>query len=584
MNMLTPDSQNKVQEMRNLAVAFGLILLILTLWQMFYERPRQEAILAEQQAKMEMEELQKPKEVKPESIPTALPTAIPRNQALAETATSRVKIDSPRLAGSISLKGLRFDDLVLKDYNKTLEPNSDNVTLLSPVNTESIYFANFGWISSAGEKSVPGSDAVWQASQTTLTPASPVTLSWDNGAGQKFFVTIGLDQNYMFTIKQSVENYGANAVNISTYGRVNRNWAEHKTFYILHEGPLGVFDDTLEEIDYSDLEDEKFAFENARGWLGITDKYWLTAMVPSSEVPFNANVTSYVGDNDVRRYQTDFYTEAETVAPGASKEITHRLFAGAKEVQLLDHYQDTFNIHLFDRAVDFGWLYFLTKPFFYALAYLKVLLGEFGLAILAFTVVIKLILFPIANKSYKAMSRMRRLHPELMELKEKYKDDRMEFQKQMMEFYKEKKVNPAAGCLPMLVQIPVFFALYKVLFVTIEMRHTPFYGWVKDLSAKDPTNVFQLFGLVQWDVPAILPHLGAWPLMMMVTMIIQMRLNPPPQDPTQAMIMKVMPFAMVFLFAQFPAGLVIYWTWNNTLSIIQQVVINRNVARAEARA
>ncbi len=497
-----------------------------------------------------------------------------REEALA--ATPRIHIRTPRVHGTIALEGGRLDDLTLANYHEELDKSSPEIKLLLPHGTTNSYFAEFGWVPTDGVK-VPAGDTVWTADKDTLTPNDPVTLTWDNGEGLKFIRTLAIDENYMFTVSQRVENTGTTAVTLYPYGLVSR-WQTPETtrFYILHEGLLGVFDGTLEEIDYDDLQ-EKGAIEKTStgGWIGITDKYWLTALVPNQTDAIKARFTHH-RENGNDRYQVDFLGTAITVEPGATVSAENRFFAGAKEVKLLDAYEEKLGVNNFDLAIDFGWFYFLTKPIFYLLNYLHSHVGNFGIAILLLTVVIKLLFFPLANKSYRAMSKMKKLQPEMTKLREQFGDDRQRMNQEMMALYKREKANPASGCLPMLIQIPVFFALYKVLFVTIEMRHAPFYGWIHDLSAQDPTSIFNLFGLIPWDPSTIVPaalNIGVWPLIMGVTMFLQQKLNPQPADPVQAKIFMFLPLIFTFLLANFPAGLVIYWAWNNVLSILQQWVI-----------
>jgi YidC/Oxa1 family membrane protein insertase len=407
-----------------------------------------------------------------------------------------------------------------------------------------------------------------------------VTLSWDNGAGLVFEQRIELDNDYVFTVTQRVRNAGDADITLAPYGLVSRTGQpDILDFYILHEGLLGVINDTLQEIDYSDLvEGGPKRFETTGGWLGITDKYWLAAVIPDQKSHVRVSFNSAKAGT-VDKFQADFLMDGRVVPKGGVIEVTNRLFAGAKQVPLLDAYESKLGIPRFDLAVDFGWFYFLTKPIFYALLWFEKYLGNVGLAILALTVAIKLLFFPLANKSYKAMSKMKALQPKMQALKDRYGEDRQRMNQELMALYKKEGVNPAAGCLPMVIQIPVFFALYKVLFVTIEMRHAPFYGWIHDLSAKDPLGMLQLFGLVQWNVPPILDviNIGIWPLIMGATMFFQMKLNPQPTDPIQAKIFMFMPLMFTFILAPFPAGLVIYWAWNNVLSMAQQWLIMRRM-------
>ncbi len=520
--------------------------------------------------------------VAPPGTPSApASAAVPAGQARSDILASvpRVRIDTPRLHGSIALVGGRIDDLTLADYRETIDPNSPEIVLFSPPGAAEPYFAELGWVGAPAGVEVPTPDTRWQADGDVLTPDKPLTLTWDNGSGLIFKRIYRVDRDYMFTLSQEVENKGSAPISLNAYSVVAR-WGSPETsrFYILHEGPLGVIDETLKELSYKDLQEKGvIQYSTIGGWLGFTDKYWLATVIPVQDEKVDARfVHSRSGDLD--KYQADYVRGAQTVAPGASINTDHRVFAGAKEVRLLDRYASEYGIKRFDLAIDFGWFYFLTKPLFYFLSYIKGLVGNLGVAILLLTVCIKLVMFPLANKSYRAMSQMRKLTPEMTKLRERFADDKARLNQEMMALYKKEKVNPASGCLPMVVQIPVFFALYKVLFVTIEMRHAPFFGWIQDLSAKDPTNVFNLFGLIPWDPSTILPaalHIGAWPLIMGVTMFLQQKLNPQPPDPIQAKIFMFLPVVFTFMLAQFPAGLVIYWTWNNILSVIQQWVIMR---------
>ncbi len=424
---------------------------------------------------------------------------------------------------------------------------------------------------------VPGQDAVWSADSTDLRPGHPVTLTWDNGEGLRFERKIEIDDAYMLTITQRVANDGTEPVSLFPYGLVSR-WGTPKTlgYYILHEGPIGVLGGTLEEIDYDDLqEDGNVELPSQGGWMGFTDKYWLTALVPDQASELTGTFRDNVVDGQ-NRYQVDYLRTAMTVPAGGSIETTDRLFAGAKEVSQLDRYSEEYGIPLFDRAVDFGWFYFLTKPMFHVLHFLYKWTGNYGVAILLLTLLVKLLFFPLANKSYRSMSKMKKLQPEMMRLREQYGDDKMRMNQELMALYKKEKANPMSGCLPIVVQIPVFFSLYKVLFVSIEMRQAPFFGWIHDLSVRDPTTVFNLFGLIPFDPPSFL-MIGVWPLLMGATMFLQQRLNPQPADPMQARVMMMLPAMFIFLFATFPAGLVIYWTWNNVLSITQQWTIMKRM-------
>lgn len=507
-----------------------------------------------------------------------------RSQVISEG--KRLPIKTPSVHGSIALQGARLDDLTLIGYHETPSPSSPEITLLSPVGTQDPYYAEFGWVAADTSIKLPGADSVWSpgADQTELTPDHPIALAWDNGEGLRFVRTISVDDKYMFTIKQRVENYGTKAVALFPYSFITRTGTPitAKT-YILHEGPLGVLDGTLQEHKYDDLrKDRQIVEKGTGGWIGITDKYWLTALV-SDQKAANSARFSYLSTEGRDHYQVDF-TGADPIAVVAngSAEVESHFFAGAKSVNLLDADSQKYGIEKFDLAIDFGWFWFLTKPFFYLLRALHEALGNMGLAILAMTVLIKLAMFPLANKSFVAMSKMKVLQPQMKVLQERYADDKVRLQQEMMALYKREKVNPASGCLPMLVQIPVFFALYKVLYVTIEMRHAPFIGWIKDLSAPDPTTIANLFGLIPWTPPHMLAHLGVWPLIMGLTMWGQQKMNPQPTDPIQAKMMQFLPVIFTFMLGQFAAGLVIYWAWSNSLSILQQWVISKTAGLPKA--
>jgi YidC/Oxa1 family membrane protein insertase len=570
-------------EQRNLILAIVLSVTIIIAFQYFYELPRIQDAQRQQAQRTEQMAETAPDEGAPEAVAPAPPGApapaeTARTQALATT--ERVAIESPRLEGSLALTGGRIDNLVLSDYRETTAPDSPNVRLLNPPGAPGTYFAEFGWVAGDEGTAVPGREAIWQADREQVRPDQPVTLTWDNGDNLRFSRTVALDDNYMFTITQRVENTGDEPVTLHPYGLISR-WGTPQTlgFFILHEGPIGVLDGRLEEIDYDDLRDDgPIELSSQGGWLGITDKYWLATLIPDQESDLTANFRHYLAEGQ-DRYQVDYLRPAMTVAPGQSIEVTDRLFAGAKEVNLLDAYANEYGIPLFDRAVDFGWFYFLTKPIFHILHFFYQLLGNYGLAILLLTLLVKLLFYPLANKSYRAMSKMKKLQPEMMRLREQFSDDKMRMNQELMALYKKEQVNPMSGCLPIVVQIPVFFALYKVLFVSIEMRHAPFFGWIQDLSAPDPTSLFNIFGLLPFDPPAFL-MIGIWPLLMGATMLLQTKLNPQPADPIQAKVMMFLPLMFIFLFATFPAGLVIYWTWNNVLSIGQQWLIMKRMGVA----
>ncbi len=484
----------------------------------------------------------------------------------------RIAIDSNMLAGSIRLRGGRIDDLTLIGYHESADKDSPNIILLSPSGSQNPYFAEYGWTGQRPGQG-PNQTTPWQADTGALAPGQPVTLTWDNGEGLVFTRSYALDDKYMFRISQRVENTSRDAVTLVPYGSVQRvGTPETSGYAILHEGFLGVLDGSLTEIDYDDSRDEpSIRRDSTGGWLGITDKYWLTALIPDQRTAFSGRI-EYQKRNGRDNYRARMMLQPYQIFPGESVEVVSFLFAGAKKVGMISTYEETLGIVRFDRAIDWGWFFFLTKPLFWLLDHLAGWLGNFGLAILVLTVGIKLAFFQLANKSYIAMGKMRKLQPKMTELRELHKDDKQRQQQELMALYKKENVNPVSGCLPILIQIPVFFALYKVLFVSIEMRHAPFYGWVHDLSAPDPMVITTLFGLIPWDPPSYLA-IGIWPLIMGVSMFLQQKLNPQPADPIQAKIFGMMPIFFTFLLASFPVGLVIYWTWNNTLTIAQQWVI-----------
>ena len=506
----------------------------------------------------------------------APPQILSRKEAL--VGSPRVTFDTPELIGSIALKGGRIDDVRLVKYRETIDPKSDPVPVLSPVGGERPYYAEFGWSTSDPAIKLPGPDTLWTADSPTLAPGKPVRLTWDNGQGLIFALEIAIDDYFMFDVKQSVENKSDKPVTLFPWSLVVRyGLPKAEGIYILHEGPYGVFNGSLKEFGYSDFKDNKQQkFQTTGGWLGITDKYWMTTLVPEQQSQVTASIKQ-TGTQTDPKYQIDYTSPGMTIAPGATSTSISRLFAGAKIVRVIDEYEKKYGIDKFDLTIDWGWFWFFTKPLFWLLEWLYAQIGNFGLAILALTVLVKAVFFPLANKSYAAMSKMKALQPEMEKLKARYGEDRQRMNQEMMQLYRREKVNPAAGCLPIVVQIPVFFALYKVLYTTIEMRHQPFFGWIKDLSAPDPLTILTGFGLLHWDVPPFLHffNIGIWPLIMGVTMYLQQKLNPAPADPVQARVFQFLPIMFTFMMAPFSAGLVIYWAWSNTLSIAQQYTIMR---------
>lgn len=580
-------------ENKNLILAIALSVVILIGFQLIAERllpppaPQPSPGVSEGQAPggTAPPSSAQPGTAAPQVAPPGAPAAptpgepVARSRAEVLAATPRVRINTPELHGSIALVGGRVDDLTLVNFRETIDPNSPEIVLFSPPGSADPYFAELGWVGAPAGVALPGPNTRWEADGEELIANRPLTLSWDNGAGLVFKRIYSVDEHFMFTITQEVENRGSEPVGVNPYSVLAR-WGTPETsqFFILHEGPIAVIGGTLKELSYEDLREQGVInYSTTGGWLGFTDKYWLGALIPVQSEQVEARfVHTRTGELD--KYQADYVGGGQVVPAGGSISQRTMMFAGAKQVRLLDRYAEQYGIKRFDLAIDFGWFYFLTKPFFLFLIYIKDLVGNLGVAILILTVCIKLAMFPLANKSYRAMSQMRKLAPEMTKLRERFADDKARLNQEMMALYKREKVNPASGCLPMIVQIPVFFALYKVLFVTIEMRHAPFFGWIQDLSARDPTTIWNLFGLIPWSPEAVLPaalHIGAWPLIMGVTMYLQQKLNPQPPDPVQAKIFMLLPVIFTFMLAQFPAGLVIYWTWNNILSIIQQWVIMR---------
>ena len=579
--MQTPQPDNQ----KNLLLAIILSVGVLLGWQVFFAGPK----MKEEQERLRRSQQEAAQQTTPPTSqsPTApgvtapgapLTPAPTREGALA--VSPRIAVDTPSLRGSIALKGARLDDLTLVKYRETVDPKSPNVVLLSPADAPSPYFAEFGWVAPAGSpQRLPDRDSVWQAEKNEpLKPGAPVELNWDNSQGLKFHRTISVDADYMFTVTDTVENTSATEVTLFPYARLFRYGtpAVHG-FYILHEGLIGVLGDSgLVEITYSDVQKEgggRIFDKVTGGWLGFTDKYWATALIPNQNVTYRANLSGQkktASQSEI--YQTDYMLDAVTLPSGAKKGVESRFFAGARQVNTIQAYNDNLMIKQFDLLLEWGWFWFITRPLYYLIHWLYQFLGNFGLAILAVTVMVKGAFFPLANKSYESMAKMKKLQPEMERIRDRFKDDRGRQQQELMALYQKEKINPLAGCLPILIQIPVFFALYKVLFVTIDMRHAPFYGWIRDLSAPDPTSIFNLFGLLPFAVPAFL-HVGAWPIIMGFTMWLQMQLNPQQPDPVQQQIFSWMPVIFTFMLAAFPAGLVIYWAWNNILSIIQQAWI-----------
>jgi YidC/Oxa1 family membrane protein insertase len=600
-------------DQKNTILAIVLSALVLIGWQIYFGIPQMEKQKQIQQQQQAQERAQQPPgapaqqpgttpqtgappQAAPGATPQApgLPAAVPgqtltREAALA--ASPRVHIETPSLAGSIALKGARIDDLALIKYRETVDPKSPPIVLLAPSGSPHPFYSEFGWVVAAGTAAkAPTADTLWrQEGSGALTVEHPVTLVYDNGEGLEFRRTIAVDNKYLFTLKDEVVNKGAAPVTLYPYALISRHGIPPTLgYYIMHEGLIGVMGDKgLQEETYAKMEEKKSEnFDVVNAWLGFTDKYWAATLLPDITAKVRARF-SFELSNNIKKFQTDYLLDPQTIAPGATATAHARLFAGAKEVEVVDHYDTELKLNRFELLIDWGYFRFVTKPMFLALDWIYRQVGNFGVAILIITVLIKIIFFPLANKSYASMAKMKAVQPEMVAIRERYADDKMKQQQAMMELYKKEKINPIAGCLPIVIQIPVFFALYKVLFITIEMRHAPFFGWIKDLSAPDPLTVFNLFGLIPWDptvVPVIGPflHLGPWPLIMGVTMWFQMKLNPPQPDPTQKMIFDYMPIIFTFMLASFSAGLVIYWAWNNTLSVLQQsAIMHKHGAKIE---
>jgi len=610
---------------KNTIIAIVLSLIVVVGWQFLVGYPqmqkqREQALIKQQEQAQTQPGTTQPNAAEPGATPgaapgsatpppvpgTAAPTVSTASRDAVIAASPRIAIATPTLRGSINLKGGRIDDLALERYRETIDPASPAIELFSPSGAPDAYYAEFGWVPAAGATAaMPGPDTVWQQEGSgALDIDHPVTLTYDNGTGLIFRRTIAIDDHYLFTLKDQVQNKSDNPVTLFPYALISRHGTPKvQGYYILHEGLIGVIGDQgLQTETYKKIDEKKSeSWDATNVWLGITDKYWAATLLPDTDAKVRARFSA-AESGGVNIYQTDYLAAPQTVAPGATGAADARLFAGAKEVSVVGinfpiggapGYNQQLGLNHFDLLIDWGWFYFITKPMFLAIDYFSHLassfglVGSFGIAILIVTVLVKLLFFPLANKSYASMAKMKAVQPQMAMIKERYADDKMKQQQAMMELYKKEQINPLAGCLPIAIQIPVFFSLYKVLFITIEMRHAPFYGWIHDLSAPDPTNIFTLGGLIPFD-PTIIPmfgsflHLGFWPAIMGVTMWVQMKLNPAPPDPTQQMIFNWMPLIFTFMLASFPAGLVIYWAWNNSLSVLQQsVIMHKNGAKIE---
>ena len=555
-------------ELKNIIAAVTLSIAIIVFYTLFFQPSPEE--LNKMRAQKEKKELAQSSDA-PSLDETESLTKLSRKEALAQN--ERIFFENENIIGSISLKGASIDDLIFKNYKVELD-QKEKVILLNPAKTQNGYYVESGFVTNSQNIQVPNSSTIWKVDgNSKLTKNNPVKLVWNNKQGITFEKNISLDDQFLFTVQEKVINLSDKTYNFYSYGQIVRiKKPEISGFYILHEGPIATLDDQLIEEDYDDIQDEKFSKNASKGWLGIGDKYWITSIVPPRNKDFK---TTFDYKNKFRVN----YISSEGIQAGPNDTIEEeiQIIVAAKKVDTIDGYAESLKIDKFDLAIDWGMMYFLTKPLFFAIDYFFKLVGNYGVAIILVTVCIRLLFFPLASFSFRSMGKMKLLQPEMTRLKELHKEDKMKLQQEMMALYKREGVNPMSGCLPILVQIPVFFALYKVLFVTIEMRHMPFYGWIHDLSAKDPTSLFNLFGLLPYDVPSFLV-IGAWPVAMGVSMWIQQKLNPAPPDPMQAKIFMFFPIFLTVLLAPFPAGLVIYWTFNNILTLIQQFYIQRKMS------
>ena len=547
---------------KNVLFAIVLSTIVLVFWATFFEPPPVERQPAKNEITKNEENLS------PSIDATKILKEISRSESLNKV--ERIKLENNNIKGSISLEGGIIDDITFKNYKENLNED-DNVIFLNPKNSEKGYFIETGWASSGNDKlKLPLNNTIWKIKgNTLLAPNKPIILEWDNKEGLIFTKKIELDNKFLFKITQNIKNNSNKSYQFFPYAQITRNYKPEVTpIYILHEGFIGVFGDELKEEDYEDIDDEKFTTSNSKGWLGITDKYWLTAIVPEKGKKFKAEFIS-----KDKKYKANFIIK-EPVILNPNSSVTNEVnaFVAAKEVAVIDNYAEKLNIEKFDLAIDWGWFYFFTKPLFFIIDYFFKITGNFGLAIVIITALVRLIFFPLANYSFKSMAKMKVLQPEMIRLKELHKDDKVKLQQETMALYKREKVNPISGCLPVIIQIPFFFAIYKMLYVTLEMRHQPFFGWIEDLSARDPTSIFNLFGLIPWDPPTFL-MIGAWPILMGLSMYFQQKLNPTPPDPIQAKIFMFFPLFLTIILAPFPSGLVVYWTVNNILTITQQWII-----------
>ena len=551
---------------KNVFVAIALSMSVLLFWGAFFETPRQ--VKEPTNNKIVKDNVQQ-NEIVPSIGQEKINSEISRDDAITEV--DRVIIENEKVTGSLSLQGAIFDDLSFKKYKKDLK-SEENVIFLNPKKTADGYYIETGWTSLGNKVKVPGLDSLWSVKgNKVLNEKNSVVLEWNNGEGLIFKKIITLDDKYLFRIKQEVSNNTNENMSLYPYAQITRNKKPDDVmgFYILHEGFIGVFDGELQEDDYDDIEEKKIVRNADNGWLGITDKYWVTAVVPTENQNFKS---TFLYKNNFRAN----YIQNTPIVINSKSSSTNevRLFVAAKEVETVDGYAESEGIEKFDLTIDWGWFYFFTKPLFFVIDYLFKLSGNFGVAIVLITLAIRIVFFPLANYSFRSMAKMKAVQPEMTRLKELHKEDKVKLQQEMMALYRKEKINPASGCLPILIQIPFFFAIYKMLFISLEMRHQPFFGWIQDLSAKDPTTIFNLFGLIPWSPPGFL-IIGIWPILMGLTMYLQQKLNPAPADPIQAKIFAFFPLFLTIILAPFPSGLVVYWTVNNILTIAQQWVIMR---------
>lgn len=568
------DNQMHPDDIRNMIIFVLLSLVLYFSYSQLVLKPQQEAKLARQ---AQIEEIKQQAELNPSEDEQLSKLSRPEILAKAE----RIQIKTPELSGSISLTGARIDDMALNNYFKTLE-KKEPVTVLSPRGSALPRTISQGWVSN-DKIGLPDDKTRWsKLSGDVLTPNTPIRIGWTNAQNIRFERTYDIDENYLITITQKVINNSGKDITLYPYAAASQTGVpkDLQGSYILHEGPIGYIGEELVELSYKDLmkAEKKETFQSEKGWIGITEKYWLTTIMPpqNMQAKYRYSYVPNAADTTRAKYQVDYTGAAQVIASGTSAQTTSHAFVGAKKVTILEDYETQLGLPHFDLAVDFGMFYFMTKPFFHFLHWIGQHVGNFGIAIIIFTIVMRSLVFPLTNLSYKSFAKMKKVSPQIMELRKKHGDDKAALQKDIMELYQREGVNPMAGCLPIIIQIPIFFSLYKVLFTSIEMRHAPFYGWIDDLSAADPTTIFNLFGLLPYDVPSIL-HFGAWPCMMLLVMLAQKQLNPPPQDKIQRDMMRVFPFFITFIMSKFAAGLVIYWTFSALISVLQQIVIMKRL-------